>query len=377
MPRSFGCCGHVMTGDAVAMRATDDGRVVLKGITTCGLAWECPVCQMTIKARRAEQIAQLVEWHGRPGAFLLTLTFRHGLGNDLRTARKGLANAWRGMARGKPWAKFKAALGVRGTVRAMEVTHGPNGWHPHLHVLILCRPGWEAATMPDGQPAEEWIKERWADMVIRYLGAEHEPDPRYGTERTPCSDGQYLAKLGLEVCDPGKKEGRDDAHRNPLEIARDLVDHGHRSDRALWRVYCQAMHGARQLTWSKGLRELAGIPDRSDAELAQDEEAGEQTAHVLTVAGDDWRKIARKRIRVERPDGTKELVPAPVLLIERAEQKGARAAWRMLRSLVRAPDAARTQTNNEKGCENACSDENGGASALRQLRNDHQSHGGR
>ncbi len=345
MPRSFGCCGHVMTGDAVSMRATDDGRVVLKGITTCGLAWECPVCQMTIKARRAEQIAQLVEWHGREGAFLLTLTFRHGRGNDLRTARQGLANAWRGMTRGKPWKLFKERLGVRGTVRAMEVTHGPNGWHPHLHVLFLCRPGWEAATMWDGLPVQTWLADRWASMVIRYLGPEHEPDPRYGTTTTACMDGQYLAKLGLEVSDPGRKEATkteegeaDDQNRNPLEIARDLVDHGRRSDRELWRVYCQAMHGARQLTWSKGLRAVANIPDKTDAELAADEEAGQQTAHVLTVAGDDWRRIARKRIRVEQADGSAELVPAPVLLIERAEQKGARAAWRMLRSLVHAPD---------------------------------------
>jgi hypothetical protein len=337
-----------MAGEAVSMQATEDGRVVYKGITTCGLVWECPVCQMTIKARRAEQVGELVEWHGRPGAFLLSLTFRHGLGNDLRAARKGLANAWRGMARGKPWERFKRALGVVGTVRAMEVTHGPNGWHPHLHVLVLCRPGWEAATMPDGLPVDEWIADRWSAMVCRYLGDEHQPDEAHGVGWTPCTDGRYLSKLGLEVSDPGRKHGRN-ANRSPLDIAADLVDRGHRSDRTLWRSYCLAMHGARQLTWSKGLRELAGIPDKTDAELAADEEAGQRTTPVLRIEGNDWRRIARYRVEVQKPDGSRQLVPAPVLLLERAEQKGARAAWRMLRSLVHAAKAARTPTPNKRG----------------------------
>lgn len=339
MPRGFGACGVLQAGESVSLRATGDGRVVWKGLATCGLTWECPVCQMNIKAARADQVGQLVEWHGKDGAFVLSLTVRHGLGSDLRKVRKGLANAWRGVARGRPWDKFKQSIGMVGTVRALEVTHGSHGWHPHLHVLVLAAPGWEAATMPDGEPVSDWLLDRWRSMVSRYVGAEHEPDDEHAIGWTPCTDGKYLAKLGLEVSDPGAKAARN-GNRTPLEIARDLVDDRKRSDRALWRIYCRAMHGARQLTWTQGLRQRAGIPDKTDAELAQDEEQGAQTASVLKVSGDDWRWICRHRVEVVQADNTRHSVPASVLIIERAEQKGARGAWRLLRSLVTAAKAA-------------------------------------
>jgi hypothetical protein len=351
MPRSFGACGQLMTtGDSVSMRAADDGRVMFKGLATCGLTWECPCCGMTIKARRADQIRELVEWHGRDGVQLLTLTFRHGLGDDLRKARQGLADAWRGMARGAPWAKFKRAIGYVGTVRALEVTHGPNGWHPHLHVLILARPDWHLATMPDGEPVADWLQARWSDMVCRYLGEKHEPDEEHGTDLSPCSAGDYLQKLGLEVSDPGKKVARLDGNRTPLELAAAIVEHRKPRDVALWRTYCLAMRGARQLTWSKGLRELAGIPDKTDQELAEDEEAGQPTTKVLTISGADWRAIARYRVEVRRPDNTTEQIPAPLVLAEKAERSGARGAWSLLRSLVRQAKADKERRGREKRC---------------------------
>lgn len=348
MPRSFGCCGVLQAGQAVTLQAAADGRVLWRGLASCGLTWECPVCQMSIKAGRAQQIGTLVEWHGKGGAFVLSLTVRHGLGADLRRMRKGIADAWRGMARGKPWQKFRDALGVLGTIRALEVTHGRSGWHPHLHVLFLCRPGWEAATMADGEPVASWLLERWHTMVARYLGAEHVGDDEYAIGFTPCTDGAYLAKLGLEVSDPGAKAAKN-GNRAPLEIARDFVEHHRGSDRALWRVYCLGMRGARQLTWSKGLRQTAGIPDTTDAELAADETAGATTTPVLTVSGADWRAISHFRVEVRMPDTTTKLVPAPVLVVEAAERKGARGAWRLLRSLVSASKAAQKKRSVSDG----------------------------
>jgi hypothetical protein len=50
-----------------------------------------------------------------------------------------------------------------------------------------------------------------------------------------------------------------------------------------------------------------------------------------------------------KPDGSTERVPAPVLLVERAEQRGARGAWSLLRSLVKAAKAAEA----ERGVRNA------------------------
>jgi len=48
-----------------------------------------------------------------------------------------IRNAWRRTTTGRAGKDFRKLLGIKGTIRALEVTHGQNGFHPHLHVLLL------------------------------------------------------------------------------------------------------------------------------------------------------------------------------------------------------------------------------------------------
>lgn len=273
----------------IAVAAPVEGGVVLHGLTTCGSPWACPVCSARIRAGRAAEVQQTTEWWRKQGgaAVMLTLTFRHGLGDDLRVVRQGVANALRRFTRGKGWKLLKVAATVEHQVRALEVTHGwVSGWHPHLHILLLVRDS-KALEAVRGR-----LEERWRSMVVRELGEQHAPDELHGAVLTPASDGTYLAKLGLglELAEPGTKRAKN-GNRTPWEIAVDATENGEVRDIELWQGYVLGMKGAKQLTWSKGLREAADVEDVTDEELAEGD--GQEGERVLaTIPAGTWRQIA-------------------------------------------------------------------------------------
>ncbi|MCP4961098.1 MAG: hypothetical protein GY925_17765 [Actinomycetia bacterium] len=51
----------------------------------------------------------------------------------------GLKDAFTAMRNLKVYKDGEAEYGVVGWIAALEITHGPNGWHPHLHVLFFHR----------------------------------------------------------------------------------------------------------------------------------------------------------------------------------------------------------------------------------------------
>lgn len=323
-------CGFAQTasGGFVGVALKPEGKAYYQGLQTCGSVWECPPCQMTIKARRAEEVRSVVEQHGHSRCAMLTLTVRHGAGDDLAALRKALANAWRGFTRGNAWKGFCRRHRVVGYVRALEVTHGEaNGWHPHLHILLLFEgalPERECFELDVGLrwlPRDVgWLVDRWSSMVGRYVGAKHEPDEDHGVTLTPCHAADYVSKLGLEISDPGKKSGRGGG-RTPLQLAAQFADVAQELRRLerrrrvdvrrvdelrrrksrlsqLWRGYCEAMRGARQLTWSRRLKARFGIQDRTDLEVAQEEEPAcdDQSVVVGTIPAETWKTIRARRV---------------------------------------------------------------------------------
>jgi len=288
----------------------------------CGLAWECPVCRSVIQSERAGEVLHAVEWHrARKGqAYLVTLTIRHGLGHNLREMRKGVALAWRKVQAGRAWLEWKERAGVIGTVRALEVTHGhENGWHPHIHVLVL-------GDRANAREMESWrahLSARWQVAVESTLGREHVPTDRRGCDIRPSRKADYLTKLGLEIAGSAAKDGRK-KNRSPLQIAEHFVRTDNVDSALLWRRYAEQMHGARMLTWSRGLRALVGLDvERTDDEIVNDDTAVEFVA-VLPAAV--WDQLARVK-------------EGPLRVLFAVERYGADAARRLCFALIagRAP----------------------------------------
>jgi len=356
------------------------GRARYSGIQTCGSVWECPTCAAKIQASRADEISRAVDDHwGLDRAVLLTLTVRHAPTSDLKALRRGLADAWRIMRSGAPWRRIAERWGIRGYIKALEVTHGPNGWHPHLHVIFLLdRPiaakRWRSTKSgqryltgelrrPEGGegPPEPWDRAgalwraRWQHAVRKAMGAEYVPDDRRGLYMTPCERSSYIAKFGLELAglgksDPSSKKSwrRRHGYRAPFEIAADFADHQRLEDAELWRAWCEGIHGARHLTWSRGLKAAAGITERTDEELATEEDpGGADQVLVGHIEAADWRRLRKVHVRPDAQTKPWRRVPATLWILDQVEDQGARAlpgliAWALEHGRAYPPGAVPT-----------------------------------
>lgn len=260
-----------------------DGKHTLHGVSTCGSVWECPVCAAVLYARRASEVTQAVRlWesmneHHR--SYLLTLTLRHHQNQNLKPLRQGLANAWRRMNAGGN--ALRRAWGIRHTIRAVEVTHGDNGWHPHLHVLLM-------SDAPLPEYFETDMLNKWQTAVSLELGLDAVPNAEHAVQLDQRSDATYIAKLGLEVSGIHSKESKN-GNRTPWKIARDATD-GDAVSSELWAHYCNSMKGARQLTWSKGTRKMFKLgEDDNDIQSDKGIDATEGVEGcVVEWAPKDW-----------------------------------------------------------------------------------------
>lgn len=262
-------------------------------IHRCGSPWACPACAHQIAMQRGAEVSQAVEWWrtkddtGESDVMLVTLTLRHKAGDDLRTLRRGLSEAWRAVEMSRQWRDLRKDVGLSHVIRCQEVTWGDNGWHPHLHLLVFC-------THPGNLP--EWQQQAtqlWRHHVRRILGDACLPNKRRALDIAPCEDRTYLTRMGLEVGSPAAKHARD-GHLSAMQLAREIAMGGPDRERygALWREYTLAMHGAHQLHWSHGLREALGEPV-SDFEVVKREEFAKPV--IAEIPAETWRDMARKR----------------------------------------------------------------------------------
>jgi hypothetical protein len=183
---------------------------------------------------------------------MLTVTLRHDAGLPLRALRKLVMSAYRrARQRGTVQRIFKAK--VRGTIRAVEVTHGSNGWHPHLHILILTDE-WTLADTLALELAYEAAIEKEANAAgvsFARVAPKRNVAMRWSSARatdkemTRC---EYMAKLGWELSGAGKGDP---------QFA--LAERATREERAacLWREYVASMKGVRAIECDERAAEMA------------------------------------------------------------------------------------------------------------------------
>ncbi|MEU4843287.1 hypothetical protein AB0F99_34150, partial [Nocardia testacea] len=124
------------TGDGDTPPTTTAG---FGGLETCGRIWLCPVCSAKIRVRRGDEAAEGIGRHldNGGGAYFCTVTASHSIDDPLATTFQVVTQAWRYLKTGRAYQTEKKRYGIVGDIKAVEVTHGENGWHPHMHVVIL------------------------------------------------------------------------------------------------------------------------------------------------------------------------------------------------------------------------------------------------
>ncbi len=283
-------CGRrpVPTAAGVEVRRAESGRAYFAGVLSCGSVWTCPVCAAKIARERQQEVSALLARHleARGTALFLTLTVPHDVGMPLRTLRATVSSAWRKLLGGDRWRRTCDRSGIVGNVRALEVTHGRNGFHPHLHVLLFCERRLTSAELSELHAA---LFGRWAAAVtgdgLRAPLLEHCPMvPIYSREVA-----DYAAKVSavLELTRWDRKAGRESG-RSPFQILATARQSP--ADAATWHAWVDGIRGARQLTYSRGLRERYAVAVATDEELASAEVGGET---IATFSPSAWRAACR------------------------------------------------------------------------------------
>ena len=324
-----GKCGHVRHAHSVEISLAGK-RAQLGGLIRCR-SKACPVCLAHRRADYADQIRMVAElwqggWQGtctRPDktkcckltgvklsipqppitelakhagtpAYLATFTIRHGWDDDLKTTGHGVRDAWRRMIQSRAWREVCDRFGFEYIV-AEEITHGKNGWHPHLHVLFLPR---RKIKTDDGLALADWFFEEWSKHVVEMIGPEFRPlrgDDKnpIGTDFRPCTKEDYISKtVGLELADPHNKRGRGGG-RTPVQLLQSYADSDDERALNLYQHYERTMRGRRDLTWSQGLRDyrLVAIQELKEAQALEQEAA----PLVAELPGDVWDKWRHER----------------------------------------------------------------------------------
>jgi len=306
IPRCKACGWVVISPNGVGVRIVDK-TAGFAGLATCGRVWICPVCNAKVMAVRALEIAAALAW-GESKDFLFiwgSLTVRHQKGDSLKALLKIQTAAWRAVIESRAWRESNATkvikhahskrcdekcvrktevldVGYRGRVgyiRAAEITVGENGWHPHFHPIIF----WRGTKQEANRFANEIIQ-TWVDAV-RANGGDANIDGGQQLKVINANKGlQELAgyvtkstfahhKLALEaVWSQGKqKRSRANATAPHWSLLTDVAS-GLVEEVALWHELERATTGHRMITWSRGLRDLAGITsERTDEEISADE----------------------------------------------------------------------------------------------------------
>lgn len=286
-----GQCGFVAAGKPALgavvklVRSKASGKASFSGLRTCGSVWFCPVCAPRIAERRKEELDKLL-WAARAeglSVVLLTLTARHDRQTDLAFFRDAMRGALKRLRERREW----RALPLEGTVTAMEVTYGNNGWHPHLHLLLFlkCERGGAVEFV-------ETLRGAWLACLKGFglSGNQAAFDAQDGS-----AAGAYVQKFGAaeEVTLGTEKRGRAGS-RTPWQLLDDARD-GDTQAKRLWREYAKVFHGKPQLIWSNGLKLRFGIDDVDDEAAAAEAENAAEVLRVWRVDSDDWKRARQRR----------------------------------------------------------------------------------
>lgn len=285
-------------------RGKESGKAFYKGLLTCGDIWGCPCCAAKISQRRRLELETAMASASSLGwaVHFVTMTVPHGIGDDLDALLDALSSSLKKLSSGKHAIKRQLAdrfpgSELHGYIRACEVTHGQNGWHPHFHLLVF--------TSPDlsSEDLRSIYLPAW-QRACRLAGLP-EPSVQHGVTVKDGSyaDG-YVSKWGLEdeMTKAHIKRARGEG-ATPFSLLDAILDeddpiYPKPLATALFVQFTKSFKGRRQLFWSVGLRAKLGLASElSDAELAE-ESVDELDVLCATVQDDQWRAI---RMRMQEP----------------------------------------------------------------------------
>ncbi len=268
-------------------------------VQTCGSVWACPVCAAIVsELRRSELSRALVAARARGWRVVMTTrTVSHYACDSMQQVLSLVKEAMNRATSGRAAVRLKSKYNVVGSVRSLEVTWGRNGWHPHIHELLILDGDYDLAALR----ADYGLL--WGHAVELAGGrALHQ---QHGFDAVDCNAriADYVSKWGREpvwnesheIAKSVSKRGRRGGQFTPLELLAQYTFAGNLFAGRTWLEYALAMRGRHQLQWSRGLKALLGVAEVSDDDAAAAPLADGVLLATIPLA--TWRKICRQEER--------------------------------------------------------------------------------
>ena len=297
-PRVCKCLRVARKPDVEIWKSIEHAKFFYGGLVICGSVWDCLPCATKISERRRVELEQAIStWEARGGSVhMLTLTFPHYENQKTGPLLKKFAEARIKMKQRRNWLDTVKALAIVGSINRVEVTYGANGAHIHCHELLFSEykalkidpsciyPMWSSACVDSGLDA---------------------PSEEHGVMvSTPQHMAEYVSKIGkeaskwtleLEMTKGHIKKGKVDG-MTPFDLLRAYRDTGDCDYADKFVEYSKAFKGKRQLTWSRGLRDLLALDEeKTDEQVANEHE---DDAFIFALVDlNTWSLIRKHNLR--------------------------------------------------------------------------------
>ena len=314
--RLAGCHRWRAPGTAVArLDWQEEKGARFGGLQDSHSVWASPISAARIGKSRAEEIkCALRTWVGTEDAItghdiaFLTLTLRHSPHQSLKEVWDTISKAWAGVTQTAAWrgsnkvAGDKANFGISHWIKSVEVTHGKNGWHVHLHTLLLTE---KRLSDAEKELLESRIYSRWSAAAQRkgFKAPSRERGTKLELAATTGdidSLASYMAKsqlsglngLANEITGSVVKAAKGE-NRSPFQVLESLGEKKTSVDLAIWYEWETNSHGRRQIAWSKGAKAELGVNDLTDEQIINDldEEFNAIGYTIATIDAAQWSKI--------------------------------------------------------------------------------------
>ncbi len=266
-------CGRrpVPTKKALVVYEPVTDRLYRKNLMSCNLVHSCPVCSARITGKRRAELSEVIgNWQGSVlmGAF----TVGHHAGDQLADVKKIVEGACRSLFSGRAGQAVKHETGIIGTIQANEVTwSSENGWHPHRHVLFVAD---HLLSKDELARFTDHVTNRFRELVTKNNGYTGDNAVHITAGKNRDELLNYFFKWGVadELLAFNVKADKAKKHLTPFELADQYGVTGDHRYKLLFREYIQVFRGSRRASYSRGLKALFGMVEKTDQALLSEVE---------------------------------------------------------------------------------------------------------
>ena len=265
----------------VSMRGNE---ATWSGLSCCGSAWGCPICAPVILRHHQEKISVAFDVANENDYTVVftTLTVPHKRFFSPTDLIFLIQAARKIYGKGGTRQRLERGMGRMGDITRLEVTDGPNGLHPHYHILTFfdCDLPEEGIINYIKYLSEKWTQACREVGLVDDHNAAAFADHGFRAERVVIERAdtiaKYLAKMAFsqEMTNAGDGKRGKRGGRSMWDVLAGFT-RGDPSDTDKWLSYLAAFYRKPVVRWSPRLKRKLGVDILDDEQIVNTDDGAE------------------------------------------------------------------------------------------------------